>query len=115
MGHADYFKLGSWNALCSICGFKFKADELTRNWQGLYRCDQCQEQRQPQDFVRAIPDRMNVPWAQKPAPLYVNNICTFNGMSAIPGLAMPGCSIPGRATWDQDVYPAGTPQQVLTA
>jgi hypothetical protein len=32
-------------------------------------------------------------------------ICTYNGISAIAGLAMPGCSIPGRAVWDMDVYP----------
>ncbi len=32
MGRADYLKRGSYNAICDICGGKFKADELRRTW-----------------------------------------------------------------------------------
>jgi hypothetical protein len=95
MGRADYFELGDWNAVCSMCGRKRKASTMEKNWQGLYRCPEHNEQRQPQDFVRAQPDVMSVPWAQKPLDQFTA-FCTFNGQSAIPGWAEPGCSIPGR-------------------
>jgi len=97
MGRADYFELGDWNAACSMCGRKRKASTMVRNWQGLYRCPEHNEPRQPQDYVRAIPDVMSVPWAQKETDQYTA-FCTFNGGSAIPGYAIPGCSIPGRTT-----------------
>ena len=97
MGRADYFELGDYNAACSMCGRKRKASTLVKNWQGLYRCPEHNEERQPQDFVRATPDNMAVPWAQPELDQFVS-FCTFNGSSAIPGWAEPGCSIPGRAT-----------------
>lgn len=64
MGQADFLELGSWNARCSMCNFKFKSNQLTKNWQGMMRCYRCQESRQPQDFVRAIPDIQTPPWTQ---------------------------------------------------
>lgn len=99
MGRADYLDLGTWNAACSMCGAKRKASELVKNWQGLYRCPGCNEPRQPQDFVRAVPDNQTVPWVQLKLSKYVN-ICTFNGVSAMPGYATPGCMLPGRFTID---------------
>lgn len=56
MGHADYFKHGDWNALCDRCGFKYKASELRKTWDGLYVCKKDWEPRNQQDFVRAIED-----------------------------------------------------------
>lgn len=97
MGRADYFELGDYNAYCSECGRKRKASTMERNWQGLYRCPSHNEPRQPQDFVRAIPDIMNVPWSQPPLiNLLGPTLCAFNDCSAIPGYAIPGCSTPGR-------------------
>ena len=94
-GPADFYQQGDYNAVCSICGFKFKASQLVRNWQGLWRCRECNEPRQPQDFVRGVQDIITPPWAQPPESLYVQ-ICTPAGISAIPGYALPGCAIPGR-------------------
>lgn len=93
-GRADYLELGDWNASCSMCGRKRKASQLVRNWQGLYRCPEHNEIRQPQDFVRNVKDVMSVPWSQPQEDTYVL-LCTINGRSAIPGWAYPGCSIPG--------------------
>ena len=64
MGRADYLAPGDYNAMCSRCGKKFKASMLRRHWQGMYRCDKCWEPRQPQDFVRAIPDVQTPPIVQ---------------------------------------------------
>lgn len=67
-GRADYLVLGDWNAVCGECGKKFKASMLKHHWQGYYVCPRCWEPRQPQDFVRAMPDLQTVPWAQ-PVPI----------------------------------------------
>lgn len=94
-GRADYLAEGDWNARCYFCGFKFKASQLRRHWQGFYVCATCFETRQPQDFVRSLPDTQTPPWAQPtPAPIW-GLMCTPQGSSAVPGEAQPGCAVPG--------------------
>jgi len=63
-GRADYFQLGDWNAVCFECGRKRKASTLKKHWQGYYVCPEHWEARQPQDFVRSVPDVITPPWAQ---------------------------------------------------
>lgn len=93
-GRADFLALGDWNAVCSLCGFKRKASTMVKNWQGYYRCPEHNEPRQPQDFVRGEQDIQTVPWSQPPTETFIT-FCAVNDRSAIPGLAEPGCSIPG--------------------
>jgi hypothetical protein len=94
-GRASFYAPGDWNAVCSMCGFKRKASELVKNWQGYYRCREHDEPRQPQDFVRGEQDIQTVPWAQPPTKKFIV-FCSFKDISSTPGLAMPGCEIPGR-------------------
>lgn len=102
MSGADYLKLGDWNANCSMCGFKFKASQLTKNWQGMYRCSICQESRQPQDFVRAIPDIQTPPWVQDiDTPIYAT-VCGPNDQTAIPHRAVPSCVTPNNISPSYD-------------
>lgn len=98
-GRADYLKLGDFNAVCSMCGRKRKASTMVKNWQGMYRCPEHNEARHPQDFVRGVQDVQTVPWAQPPLD-YDIQICTFNGVSAIPDYAMPDCSIPDNTAFN---------------
>jgi len=98
-GRADYLKLGDWNAACSMCGRKRKAGELIKNWQGLYRCPEHNEPRHPQDFVRAIKDDQSIPWSQPQTDIDIL-ICTLNGQSALPEVAIPDCSIPDNPYYD---------------
>jgi hypothetical protein len=63
-GHADYLKTGDWNAICDECGFKFKASELRKRWDGYMVCKDDFEERHPQDFLKGVPDKQNVPWAR---------------------------------------------------
>jgi|ERR1700674_1343920 len=93
-GPADFWQPGDWNARCSICGAKAKASELVRNWQGMWRHPRCNEPRQPQDFVRGVQDIQTPPWVQPDNDINIT-FCTINDRSAIPGLAIPGCMIPG--------------------
>lgn len=101
-GKADHLELGDWNATCSMCGRKFKASQLVKNWQGQWRCFQHNEPRQPQDFVRGVQDIQTVPWSQPQADIDIE-ICTLNGVSAIPGAAIPGCMIPGNTLFNPDL------------
>lgn len=63
MGHADFLRNGDWNGICDKCGKKFKFSDLKLEWDGLYVCtaNGCWEPRQPQDYLRGIPDNMSVP------------------------------------------------------
>lgn len=63
-GRADQLVLGDWNAVCYQCGRKRKASTLVRHWQGYYVCSEHWEPRQPQDFVRSVPDVQTPPWTQ---------------------------------------------------
>lgn len=80
MGRADYLLLGDYNVQCYRCGCKLKASMAARNWQGFYVCPEHNEPRQPQDFVRAIPDNQTPPWTQ-PWPIspyvYTNQFLGF--------------------------------------
>ena len=58
-----YYKAGSFNAWCQRCGQKYKAEQLTEEWDGLKVCNKCWELRHPQDMVRGIVDQQAVPWA----------------------------------------------------
>lgn len=64
MSHNRY-KAHDWNALCDSCGFKFKASELKKRWDGLMVDEGCWEERNPQDFLRARKERSNtLPWTR---------------------------------------------------
>lgn len=69
----DEFIPGDWNAVCFECGIKKKASFLKKHWQGYYVCPKHWETRHPQDFVKAIPDDMSVPWEQpEPDDVFVS-------------------------------------------
>lgn len=93
-GEADYLALGDWNATCYMCGRKFKASLMRKNWQGFWTCPEDWEPRQPQDFVRNVPDIQTPPWVQPPpTPIFVL-VCFPNGRTAYPDFAIPDCVTP---------------------
>lgn len=96
MGRADYLRLGDYNARCDRCGFKRKASELRAQWNNLMVCPEHWEPRQPQDFVRAVPDIQSVPWVRDPAEIFLPELyCTPNGRSDISGFGISGCVVSG--------------------
>lgn len=95
MSRADYYAEGDWNAVCYQCGRKRKASTMWKHWQGYWLCPEHWEARQPQDFVRAVPDQQAPPWIQAMPPDVFIGLCTPNGVSAVPGWAEPGCATPG--------------------
>lgn len=93
-GRSDHYVGGDWNVACSMCGRKRKASQMVRNWQGMWRCPEHNEPRQPQDFVRAVPDVQSVPFAQPETDICIPTVCEVNKHTAIPGYALPGCAYP---------------------
>lgn len=78
--------------------------QMVRNWQGMYRCPEHNEIRQPQDFVRDVKDIMTTPWGQLPNDTYTI-YCTINGLSAVAGYGIAGCMLPGRTYVQQPLQP----------
>ena len=64
MGSADYLKLGDHNAICDVCGGKFKASQLRKRWDNLYVCSRDFETRHPADFFRVKADDPSVSWTR---------------------------------------------------
>jgi hypothetical protein len=64
MGQADFYKHGDWNFICDVCGFKFKASQGRRRWDGVYVCLKDFEHRHPQEKRRGIKDTQNVEWTR---------------------------------------------------
>lgn len=75
-GHADYLALGDWNVICAFCGRKFKASECRKLPEGdpmggnAWVCLKHWRPRQPQDFVRGIPENPAAPFQQAPVDTY---------------------------------------------
>jgi len=92
-GRADHLDLGNWNAVCYQCGRKRKASSLSRNWQGFYVCKEHNEPRQPQDFVRSVPDVITPPWAQPMPEDHIRPMCSLEGRTAVAGVAVADCAV----------------------
>lgn len=93
-GHADHWIPGDWNAECYVCGRKYKASEMRKHWQGYMVCDKDWEPRQPQDFVRGVPDQQTPPWVQARTEQLVF-LCAPNGRSGIVDYGVVGCMVVG--------------------
>lgn len=55
---------GSWNVICDVCGFKFKAYQLRKRWDGKMVCKDDWEIRHPQDLIKIPKDDQSVPWSR---------------------------------------------------
>lgn len=67
----NHFKSGEWNLICDRCSKKIKADESKLEWTGFIVCNDCYEQRHPQDFVKAKIDKIIVPYIRPPSDTYI--------------------------------------------
>lgn len=62
-----YFKSGDWSVICDSCGFKFKASQLRKRWDGFYVCAADWEPRHPMDFLKTPDESKPLPWT-RPEP-----------------------------------------------
>jgi len=103
MGRYDYYKPGDWNAICEVCGQKFKASKLKRRWDGLLVCKRDWEPRHPQDFVRGVKDKQSVPFTRKETPDSVVHLCGPCERSSVSGIAVAGCSVAGNTLLNSEI------------
>jgi hypothetical protein len=91
------WKPGRWKAICDVCGFEFKSDQLRDRWDGLKVCHKDWESRHPQDFIRARKETIVPPWTRpEPADTFDNApACYIYTVSAYAGLATAGCAQAG--------------------
>lgn len=64
----NFYKAGCFNALCDVCGFKFKSDQLTKRWDGAMVCKDDFETRHPSDLLRIPKEDSSVPWTRSEPP-----------------------------------------------
>lgn len=68
----NYYKKGDWNAVCDVCGWKFKASQLMKRWDGAVVCKRDFEHRHPQDLIRVPHEDTSVPWSRpEPADIMI--------------------------------------------
>ncbi len=58
-----YYKPGTWNVICDVCGFQFKSDQIKKRWDGLMVCSDDFEHDHPQKYLRVYTEKsLNVPF-----------------------------------------------------
>lgn len=95
----SWYKHGSWNVLCDVCGFKRKAEDVRKNWKGLFVCaDSCWEPRHPQDFLRGVEEKAAPDFIRNEPEDTFTDVCWIWQRSAYAGLGSAGCMVAGYTT-----------------
>lgn len=68
----QYYKSGSWNAVCDVCGLRFKSSSLKKRWDGLYTCNKDWEPKHPQLMIKSIKEDINVDFARPENDTFIN-------------------------------------------
>lgn len=55
---------GNYNVLCDVCGFKMKASEVKKRWDGAIVCKEDWEQRHQLDFYETRNDVHKLPFTR---------------------------------------------------
>jgi len=93
-----YYKHGSHNIICDVCGYKFKFSEVKKDWRGLIVCEKDFEHDHPQKYIRVRESGLSVPVIRNRAADVFIPVCTAWGSSAYAGLAEAGCARAGEAS-----------------
>lgn len=68
----SYYKPGTWNVICQLCGVQFKSDQIRKRWDGLMVCESDYETRHILDFIKPTTDQVSVPFTSpEPADNFV--------------------------------------------
>lgn len=63
----SHYKSGTWNYICPVCGFLYKADEVRRRWDGVYVCNKDWEPRHESEFLRPRGEHNHVTFVNEDA------------------------------------------------
>ena len=82
MSNQNRYRHEDANKICDVCGFKYKASEMQKRWDGLQVCRYDYEDRQPQDTIRSRADKQRVDVAR---PESTARVTYWNGTSMVTG------------------------------
>lgn len=110
----NYYKQGTWNIVCYVCGKKYKADEVKRRWDDVYVCKKDYERRHDQELLRVEPEHNNVSFVRA-YPLndtFINYTCSMDESYARANIATADCA---RISWMgySDVMPILNPNRAI--
>lgn len=88
----NYFKHGSYNVICDICGVKYKADEVRKRWDGLIVCKEDWEPDHPQKYLRVQSDPKQVPFIRSEPEDEFVDVCWAYEICAYADLATADCA-----------------------
>lgn len=66
-----------YNAICDVCGQKFKNHQLRKRWDGYMVCSEDWEARHPMDYQKIPRTEQPVPWS-RPEPTEVTVSVDYN-------------------------------------
>lgn len=67
-----HYRMGTYNAICEVCGFQYKADEMVVRHDGLFVCQEDDEVKHPLEFSKIPREAQPVPLPSlEPAPLFI--------------------------------------------
>lgn len=87
-------------AIDPVSGFKVPLSELVRQWDGEMVSKRFADRRNPQDFVRGVPDKMKLPFARPEAP------DQFIALPILSELGFPLLTEDGRVILTEGVVPS---------
>lgn len=93
-----FYKPGSWNVHCDVCGFKFKSDQIKKRWDGLMVCGKDWEHDHPQKFLRVREDKQSVPFVREQNDDTFLTVCYLWDRSSYADLASADCAVVGNTT-----------------
>ena len=90
------WKRGSFSVLCDRCGFKYKAEQLKEEYDGLMVCHgpntlQCWEPRHPQEMIRPLPEPAKLPWTRPEPPDVYLFSCSTSGRRGVADFGTAYC------------------------
>lgn len=89
----NYYKPGCWNVICTVCGSKFKSDEIKKRWDGALVCKDDWEPRHILDFIRPVTERAGVPFSNpEPTDVFVGTTCPYPTQYAMADIGTADCS-----------------------
>ncbi len=92
-----YFKSGSHNIICDVCGGKFKFHQVKKRWDGLIVCKDDFENDHPQKYIRVRESGLAVPVIRdRPEDVFVEGpVCDYITSSGLADFTVADCAVTG--------------------
>ena len=89
-----YYKSGSHNIICDVCGHKFKFSQVKKDWRGLVVCEKDFEHDHPQKYIRVRESGLSVPVIRpQPEIEFVEGaLCTYITASGLADIGIADCA-----------------------